>query len=54
MVMTSDSESVGCEFKYSNFCFWREKSSLISLILSDFVYFPNLNSLYNNKLEKKL
>ena len=30
MVMTSDSESVGCEFEYSIFCFGKEKSSLIS------------------------
>ena len=34
MVMTPDWESVGCEFKYRTFCFWKEKPSLISLILN--------------------
>ena len=34
VVMTSDWESVGCEFKYRSFCFWEEKPSLISLILN--------------------
>ena len=32
--MTPESESVGCEFKYRNFCFWKENPSLISLILN--------------------
>ena len=31
MVMTSDRESEGCEFKYRNFCTWKERSRLISL-----------------------
>ena len=34
VVKTPDLESVGCEFKYRIFCFWKEKSSLISLILN--------------------
>ena len=34
MVMIPDSESVGSEFKYSNFIFLERKSSLISLILN--------------------
>ena len=33
MVMTRDRELVGCEFEYMNFCFWKEKPNLISLIL---------------------
>ena len=33
MVMTLDWESIGCEFKYRHFCFSKERSSLISLIL---------------------
>ena len=32
--MTLDRESVCCEFEYMNFCFWKEKPSLISLILN--------------------
>ena len=36
MVMTPDWESVGCEFKHriGIFRFWKEKPSLISLILN--------------------
>ena len=35
VVKTSDWESVSCEFKYRNFfCFCKEKSSLISLIIN--------------------
>ena len=36
MVMTPDGESVGCEFEYRNFCFWKERPtcSLISLSLN--------------------
>ena len=34
VVMTPDWESVGCEFKYRNAFFWKEKPSLISLILN--------------------
>ena len=30
MVMTPDWISVGCEFEYRNFCFWKERPSLIS------------------------
>ena len=30
--MTADGESVGFEFKYRNFYFWKEKPSLISVI----------------------
>ena len=33
MVMTPDWESVGCEFQYRNFCLWKERPSLTSLIL---------------------
>ena len=40
MFMTPDSESVGFEFKYWNFCSWKDRPSLSSLIL-------------NSKLEKK-
>ena len=40
MVMTPDWESVSCEFKYRNFCFYKERFSLIRLIL-------------NSKYEKK-
>ena len=34
VVMTLDWESEGCEFKYRNFCFWKERLCLISLILN--------------------
>ena len=34
VVKTPDWESVGYEIKYRNFCFCKEKSSLISLILN--------------------
>ena len=34
MFMTPDRESVRWEFEYDNFCFWKEKPSLISLILN--------------------
>ena len=34
VLKTPDWESVGCEFKYRIFCFWKEKPSLISLILN--------------------
>ena len=32
--MTPYLESVGCEFEYRTFCFWKERPSLISLILN--------------------
>ena len=32
IVMTPDGESIGCEFEYGNFCFWKEGPSLISLL----------------------
>ena len=34
MVMTPDWESVGCGFEYMYFSFWKERPSLISLILN--------------------
>ena len=34
IVMTPDWESVAYGFKYRNFCFWKGRPSLISLILS--------------------
>ena len=34
MVKTPDWESVDCELKYRDFCFWKERSSVISLILN--------------------
>ena len=33
MVITPNLELVGCEFEYRKFCFWKERTSLISLIL---------------------
>ena len=29
VVITSDSELLGCELEYNNFCFWKERLSLI-------------------------
>ena len=34
MVITPDWESVGCEFEYKDSCFWKERPSVISLLLN--------------------